>query len=164
LEQLRQRVIATHHLAAMEAEEVGPYVMHRLKMVGWTGKPQITEDAFAALYRFSGGVPRKINTLMTRVLLFGALEKSDVLNGALVDDVIADLGQDEEAPAPTAHVAASPAPDSQSLDLAARVAMLEAHVEEQGAALRRVLGLLVDWVEADEAPRADAEIRRAPAA
>src|SRR5215216_242068 len=30
LEQLRQRVIASHHLEAMEAEEVGRYVEHRL--------------------------------------------------------------------------------------------------------------------------------------
>ncbi len=164
LEQLRQRVIATHHLAAMEPEEVGPYVMHRMKLVGWVGKPQVTEDAYAALYRYSGGVPRKINTLMTRVLLFATLEKSEVINGMLVNDVIADLGQDEEAPVLPSQSAVSATPDSQSLDLAARVAMLEAHVEEQGAALRRVLGLLVDWVEADEAPRADTEIRRAPAA
>ncbi len=42
--------------------------------------------------------------------------------------------------------------------------MLEAQMEEQGAALRRVLGLLVDWVEADEARSDQGETRRAPAA
>jgi type II secretory pathway predicted ATPase ExeA len=36
LEQLRQRVIATHHLAPMEPEEVGPYVEHRLVRAGGT--------------------------------------------------------------------------------------------------------------------------------
>lgn len=168
LEQLRQRVIATHHLTAMSADEVGPYVEHRMKLVGWTGKPSFATDAFASLYRYSGGIPRKINNLMTRVLLMGSLEQSDVIDGALVDAVIADLGSDQPAPMAAATikpaVATGTAPDPVTLDLAARVAMLEAHVDEQGAALRRVLGLLVEWVEADESRAAPGEIRRAPAA
>ena len=39
LEQLRQRVIATHHLEAMDADEVEAYVRHRLAVVGWQGRP-----------------------------------------------------------------------------------------------------------------------------
>ncbi|MDE2412959.1 MAG: AAA family ATPase, partial [Sphingomonadales bacterium] len=39
LEQLRQRVIAAHHLDAMERDEVQAYVEHRLKCVGWEGNP-----------------------------------------------------------------------------------------------------------------------------
>lgn len=35
LEQLRQRVIATHHLDPMGAGEVPAYIHHRLKIVGW---------------------------------------------------------------------------------------------------------------------------------
>src|SRR5215217_4791589 len=35
LEQLRQRVIASHHLDAMESGEVAGYVEHRLAHVGW---------------------------------------------------------------------------------------------------------------------------------
>ncbi|MDB5689905.1 MAG: ral secretion pathway protein, partial [Sphingomonas bacterium] len=46
LEQLRQRVIATHHLDPMQADEVGPYIEHRLKLVGWTGRPRFTADAY----------------------------------------------------------------------------------------------------------------------
>jgi type II secretory pathway predicted ATPase ExeA len=38
LEQLRQRIIATHHLDPMEADELGEYVRHRLAMVGWSGR------------------------------------------------------------------------------------------------------------------------------
>jgi general secretion pathway protein A len=170
LEQLRQRVIATHHLTAMNADEVGPYVEHRMKLVGWAGKPAFAADAFASLYRYSGGIPRKINNLMTRVLLMGSLEQSELIDGALVDAVIADLGSDQPALTTLAArgvapgVAAGVTPDPVTLDLAARVAMLEAHVDEQGAALRRVLGLLVEWVEADESRATPGEIRRAPAA
>jgi general secretion pathway protein A len=105
LEQLRQRVIATHHLEPMDADEVEPYIMHRLQRAGWTGRPQLTEEAFDALYEETGGVPRKLNALMNRTLLMGAVEKIDVLDGGLVSAVIADMaGKPFEYEAPlSAH-------------------------------------------------------------
>lgn len=173
LEQLRQRVIAAHHLTAMEPEEVGPYVMHRLELVGWTGTPSFSPPAFAALYRATGGLPRKINNVMTRALMLGNLERAPAVTPDMIEAVVADMAQDlatgsvkpAEA-APTAGlrlVDAAASINGQTLDNAARIAALEAQVEEQGAALRRVLGLLVEWVEAEDA-QAAADIRRAPAA
>ena len=173
LEQLRQRVIATHHLTAMEASEIGPYILHRMKLVGWTGTPTFSDDAFTALYRHSGGVPRKLNTLMTRVLLMGSLENATVLDAGLVEDVIEDLAGeyvDGDGGAAAALKAFEPAVrsgfkgDDATLDLAARVAVLETQLAEQGEALRKVISLLADWVEAEEGLHAQAEIRRAPAA
>ena len=49
LEQLRQRVIATHHLEPMMAKEVEPYIIHRLTVAGWVGNPTFTPAAFDAL-------------------------------------------------------------------------------------------------------------------
>ena len=49
LEQLRQRVIATHHLDAMEPDEVGRYVEHRLARVGWKGNPAFAPGVHARL-------------------------------------------------------------------------------------------------------------------
>ena len=101
LEQLRQRVIATHHLEPMEPDEVEPYIIHRLSRAGWTGRPQVAADAFSALYAETGGVPRKLNTLMNRVMLMGAVEQVDLLDGGLVVAVIADMaGQPFEYEAP----------------------------------------------------------------
>src|SRR3954469_10807804 len=40
LEQLRQRVIATHHLDAIGADEVESYIRHRLTRVDWQGIPE----------------------------------------------------------------------------------------------------------------------------
>ena len=170
LEQLRQRVIATHHLTAMEPDEVGPYVLHRMKLVGWNGTPSFSDDAFTLLSWHSGGIPRKLNNLMTRVLLMGSLENATVIDGELVEAVVADLGGDAVAvePARTADNVRAPtsvyAQSDHALDLAARVAMLETQVAEQGTALRRVLTLLVDWIEADELAVGQTEKRRAPAA
>src|SRR3546814_2895438 len=50
LEQLRQRVIAIHHLDPMAPQEIEPYMIHRLSLVGWEGKPGFTRDAFEALH------------------------------------------------------------------------------------------------------------------
>jgi general secretion pathway protein A len=178
LEQLRQRVIATHHLTSMEMNEVGPYIEHRMKIVNWTGTPRFDPSAFEAIYQHAGGVPRRINTLMTRVLLMASLEKSAVIDAALIGAVIADLSV--ENPAALSAGAAEPAkPEAVSLDnvrpavhaanaqdqaqireLSARLEMLEAKSEEQEAALRRVLGLLIDWVERDEAVRSGYDLKQ----
>jgi len=101
LEQLRQRIIATHHLEAMEADEVEPYITHRLSHVGWTGRPRITADAVKALYSDTDGVPRKLNTLMNRVLLMASVEQVEVIDGDLVAAVVADMaGKSFEYSAP----------------------------------------------------------------
>jgi putative secretion ATPase (PEP-CTERM system associated) len=193
LEQLRQRVIATHHLDPMGADEIEPYIVHRLALVGWKGDPKFTADACAAIYRWSGGVPRKVNTLAGRTLLFGALEDLHAIDGEVIEAVIADmagealtadeqLSFDTRPPEPRPRVLAAvpdpvpepvvvpepafaprfhPVPDTPSPvadpALVARIATLEARIEEQEVALRRVLTLLVDWIESEEArPRWDA--------
>ena len=75
LEQLRQRVIATHHLDPMALEEVGEYIEHRMRLVGWEGDPEFTPEAFERIHFYSSGVPRRLNTLCSRLLLFAALEE-----------------------------------------------------------------------------------------
>ncbi|VAV92122.1 FIG022606: AAA ATPase [hydrothermal vent metagenome] len=95
LEQLRQRVIAHHHLEPMGADEIEPYITHRLSRSGWSGRPKITSDVFGLLYAETGGVPRKINTLMSRVLLMGAVEHAELIDQSLVGRVLADLNGEE---------------------------------------------------------------------
>ena len=94
LEQLRQRVIATHHLEPMLPSEVEPYVIHRLGIAGWTGNPAFTPAAFSALYAATGGVPRRLNALISRVLLLGAIEQIHEIDADAVAAVVADMGLD----------------------------------------------------------------------
>ncbi len=153
LEPVRQRVVATHHLGPIEAEEVGPYLIHRLSAVGWSGRPDFTEDAVEAIDRWSGGLPRRMNSLASRILLAAALDDADLIGSDLVERVIADLESDApesgtSLPA-AAALAAVPALDDE------RVRRLEARVEAQDRALRHVLTLLVDWVEREPSATAD---------
>lgn len=94
LEQLRQRIIATHHLGAMDLHEVQPYVEHRMTLVGWQGRPAFADDVWPRLFAESGGIPRKVNMLINRVLLMAAVEDRDTVDAALVDAVLADLAVD----------------------------------------------------------------------
>jgi general secretion pathway protein A len=91
LEQLRQRVIASYHLEPMTTEETREYIRHRLTMVGWQDDPAITDGAFERIFTETEGIPRRINTLCNRLLLFGALEETHLLDENAVEEVIDDL-------------------------------------------------------------------------
>lgn len=91
LEQFRQRVIASYHLGPMSEEETAEYIRHRLRLVGWRNDPAIEPEAIELIYLHSGGIPRRINTLCSRLLLYGALEGLHVIDAPAVQDVIADL-------------------------------------------------------------------------
>ncbi len=101
LDQLRQRVIASYHLGPLSDEETRAYIEHRLAAVGWAGKPEFTDGFFSAVYRHTGGVPRRINRLVSRVLLYGALEECWTLTGPMVDNTAEELHQDLEGGAPS---------------------------------------------------------------
>ncbi|WP_447756291.1 XrtA/PEP-CTERM system-associated ATPase [Sphingopyxis fribergensis] len=115
LEQLRQRVIATHHLDPMEPEEVEPYILHRLKKVGWTGNPSFSPDAFEEIFDYSEGVPRKLNVLVSRLLLYGAVEQMNRITAQNVRSVVAEIEADRGidaatlAPLPVEEVVAAAA-------------------------------------------------------
>ena len=108
LEQLRQRVIASHHLDAMEPGEVGPYVEHRLARVGWAGNPVIDPRMYPELAKATGGVPRRVNRIMARMLLLGAVEQRERIDSAMLEAVLADLARDSAAPASAAVAMSSP--------------------------------------------------------
>ena len=98
MQQLRQRVIASYHLGPLDALETRAYVEHRLATVGWKGDPAFDDGAHAAIYANSGGIPRKINTLMDRVLLMGYLEELQAFTEAHINDVVRDISEEFDAP------------------------------------------------------------------
>lgn len=91
LEQLRQRVIANYHLSALAADECQSYVESRLKHVGWQDDPHFTERAYATIFDYTEGVPRRINMLCDRVMLFSSLEERHTVDEQLLKDVTDEL-------------------------------------------------------------------------
>ncbi|AVR94771.1 XrtA/PEP-CTERM system-associated ATPase [Pseudoduganella armeniaca] len=98
MQQLRQRVIATYHLGPMDALETQAYIEHRLLTVGWQGDPSFTPGAHAAIYQFTGGIPRKTNHLCDRLLLMGFLEEMHAFTEADIETVIRDIDQEFQPP------------------------------------------------------------------
>jgi type II secretory pathway predicted ATPase ExeA len=77
--QLVQRVRLRFHLTALSAEDLRAYVLHRLEVAGSHGRQLFSDDTFPLIYRYTGGVPRLINTLCDTALMGAyALERDQI--------------------------------------------------------------------------------------
>ena len=68
----------------------------------WQGDPSFSEDIFAGIYAFTNGVPRRINTLMDRLLLHGYLEEIHEIDRDGLDAVTNDIIEEQGDPADSA--------------------------------------------------------------
>jgi putative secretion ATPase (PEP-CTERM system associated) len=149
MEQVRQRIIAGYHLRPLDRQELQAYVEHRLALVGWRNDPAITEAAFDALFEATGGVPRRVNNLCDRLLLFGALAELHELQDSQVKTVIEEMAQEvghsvrdpiesvrPDEPQPRSGGAA------QSAELEGRVARVEQEVQQLRGSLARTRRLM----------------------
>ena len=142
--QLRQRVIASYHLGPLDRAETTQYIMHRLKTAGWKGSPSFSEDAFDTIYQFSGGVPRRVNTLCDRILLFGFLEERPHLDSEAVQEVIGDLQQEvhHQPPRPDPPTVAVPATQPACAADGEQMANLDARLEAVERSVNRLIPLV----------------------
>jgi general secretion pathway protein A len=69
MQQLAQRVIARYHLEALTEAETGNYVRHRLGVAGLRQADPFDRRAMRRIFRYSRGVPRRINLLCDRALI-----------------------------------------------------------------------------------------------
>src|SRR5205085_2614100 len=94
LEQVQQRVLASCHLGPLSSEETRDYVLHRLRTAGWQADPSFEDQAFQAIYRYTSGIPRRINILCSRVLLAGYLDDTHYITETIVNEVAGELRRD----------------------------------------------------------------------
>ena len=135
MEQLWQRIIAWHHLQPLNPSEVKDYVEHRLGAADWNGMPSLEGDIFPLLHEWSQGVPRKVNILMDRLLLFGYLEERSQLGRKELQAVIDEIGQEFGRRRPVTQAIETKAvdPDADADDVAEigrRFTALERNVAE----------------------------------
>lgn len=98
MKQFLQRVIAWHELEPLRVDETREYVQHRLKTAGWTGNPSFDPDLFSMIQEWSHGIPRRINILMDRFLLYGYLEEKSILTTRDLEEVISEMGEEFSPP------------------------------------------------------------------
>ena len=160
LDQLRQRVLTSYHLGPLSQDETRLYIEHRLQAVGWTGDPRWDDSAFAAVFAHTGGIPRRINRLCSRVLLYGVLEETHHITAAVVDNTAVELAADLEgvradwndgpaepmangtAAPPTHGLHADQTLTAMNSDLLNRVEALEHQIARREQVLRRLTQML----------------------
>lgn len=96
LEQLRQRVLAAYHLKPLSPQETETYIKHRLAKVGWTVDPEIENDVYLGVYQFTSGVPRRINTLMDRLLLNASLDESHAITFKNLRQITTEIAAEQD--------------------------------------------------------------------
>lgn len=67
--QLAQRIRLRFHLTALSKNDTALYIQHRLEVAGSQGRQIFDADAHALIYRYTGGIPRLINTLCDTAMM-----------------------------------------------------------------------------------------------
>jgi len=91
LRQLRQRITVRYHLTPLSREEMERYIDHRLRVAGGSGRPTFSPWAMRTVHRYSRGVPRLINAVCDKALLYGFVNGTDHLTGRSIRQAIREL-------------------------------------------------------------------------
>ncbi|MGD0884981.1 MAG: AAA family ATPase [Thermodesulfovibrionales bacterium] len=94
-EPLKQRVAMKITLRPFSEDDTTNYIKHRLAVAGSTDEIFL-DEAFTAIYRYSSGTPRLINTIGDNALLEGYLFKARHIDSKIIKAVAIDLGFTEE--------------------------------------------------------------------
>lgn len=93
MRQVDQRISVRCELSALSQEDVGVYIRHRLDVAsGGESRVDFSDEAIAAVFRGSGGVPRVINLICDRALQRGQEAGSTRVERSLVLEAIRSLG------------------------------------------------------------------------
>lgn len=148
LEQLRQRVLASYHLGPLDAAETRAYIEHRLTTAGWSGLPSFEEAAFATIHRHTDGIPRRINTLCSRLLLFGALDETTHITEAIADEVADELRRDLAGKSAAARTVREPVANGEPRSsVEARLNRVEASLKRHDRIIKSAVEIGVQLLE-----------------
>jgi general secretion pathway protein A len=91
LVQLIQRVRLRFHLTALTKAETMAYIDHRLEVAGAEGRRIFAEEAYPIIYKYTGGVPRLINTLCDTRMMAAFGRDQDSVTTTDLDAAIREL-------------------------------------------------------------------------
>jgi type II secretory pathway predicted ATPase ExeA len=91
LVQLAQRVRLRFHLTALTKAETVAYIDHRLEVAGSQGRRIFADETYATIFKYTGGVPRLINTLCDTCLMAAFGRNHDTVTVEDLDAAIREL-------------------------------------------------------------------------
>jgi general secretion pathway protein A len=67
--QLAQRIRLRFHLTALSKTDTVAYIQHRLEVAGSQGRQIFDPETFPVIFRYTGGIPRLVNTLCDTAMM-----------------------------------------------------------------------------------------------
>lgn len=91
MEQLNQRIRFRFHLKALTEEEIKEYVELRLQVAGNENQQIFLDDTIGLIKRYSGGIPRLINSLCDTAMILAFVESEHTISSELIEEAIVEL-------------------------------------------------------------------------
>jgi general secretion pathway protein A len=82
--QLAQRIRLRFHLTALSKTDTQLYIQHRLEVAGSQGRQIFDPETYPLIFRYTGGIPRLVNTLCDTSMMAAFAQDRDVVR---VDDM-----------------------------------------------------------------------------
>ena len=160
MRQLRQRITVSHHLEPLSLDEIKRYIGFRLVAVGWNGAPSFTPEVYEYVHAHTRGVPRKVNLLMDRVLVYGFLEEIRAFDASHIEAVVKEMsaelsGDIEHAAADAAAEKPAIAPPQSSIAVAHEPAAPAAQLPAGAAASQSSIASAQAELTAEQSARAN---------
>jgi len=95
LKQLVQRVRLRFHIGPLDSREMHEYINHRLSIAGRESGDLFDESSYDIIHRYTGGVPRLINTLCDTALLCAFADEEETVGSDDIMSAVAELNWEE---------------------------------------------------------------------
>jgi type II secretory pathway predicted ATPase ExeA len=103
LKQLVQRVRLRFHLGELDRRDMRAYIEHRLKIAGRKEDGLFDDEAYQAIYKYSGGIPRLVNTICDSAMLASLEDEMDQITANLIEATAEELGWREHEDSTGSH-------------------------------------------------------------
>jgi general secretion pathway protein A len=91
MKQINDRIVLRYHIWPLSLTDTRNYIHHRLIVSGSHGNVLFTKPAFRRIYRYSEGIPRRINAVVERSMLICYLRSTKKVTAGIVDLAIKEL-------------------------------------------------------------------------
>ena len=97
LTQLVQRIRLQFHVGPLDRRELREYIEHRLRVAGREESGLFADETFDVIHRYTGGIPRLINTLCDTALLCAFADEKQRVEESDITAAIEELNWKEHA-------------------------------------------------------------------
>jgi type II secretory pathway predicted ATPase ExeA len=87
LEALNRRLRIRYSMRALSLEETSAYISHHMKLAG-VQQPVFTDDAKAAIFQHTKGIPSSINAVCFRSLIYAAAHSQTIIEPSVLEIVM----------------------------------------------------------------------------